>query len=101
MAEVNTSSKRRGTEEDLGVEDHKKSRVERGEEEEEQREEDKEEEEEEQRAESEGWGVFKADGVEIRVKLKEMLETEQEEDTEGEDDVNVERFFIGECLVSL
>ncbi|XP_067110032.1 myosin light chain kinase 2, skeletal/cardiac muscle isoform X2 [Osmerus mordax] len=93
MEEVNASSKRRGTEEDLGVEDHKKSRVERGEEEEEQREEDTEE-EEEQRAESEGWGVFKADGVEIRVKLKEMLEKAQEEDTEGEDNVNVERFFI-------
>ncbi|XP_029479355.2 myosin light chain kinase 3-like [Oncorhynchus nerka] len=57
VEEGSTGSKRRVMEEDLGVEDHKKSRVEEG--------------------EDEGWGVFKADGVDIRVERKKRLGKDQ------------------------
>uniref|UniRef100_A0A4W5MRV0 Myosin light chain kinase family member 4 n=1 Tax=Hucho hucho TaxID=62062 RepID=A0A4W5MRV0_9TELE len=63
VEEGSTSSKRRVMEEDLGVEDHKKCRVEEGEEEE--REGERKEEEEAERPGDEGLGVFKADGVDI------------------------------------
>ncbi|XP_052319821.1 myosin light chain kinase 3-like isoform X2 [Oncorhynchus keta] len=57
VEEGSTGSKRQVMEEDLGVEDHKKSRVEEG--------------------EDEGWGVFKADGVDIRVERKKRLVKDQ------------------------
>ncbi|XP_056326338.1 myosin light chain kinase 2, skeletal/cardiac muscle isoform X2 [Danio aesculapii] len=71
--EVTTSSKRRVTEEDLGLEDHKKSRVEDGEEQEPEPPEP-----EDLRA------VFKADGVEIQIDFsklkKQSFEVEDDED---------------------
>ncbi|XP_055739466.1 myosin light chain kinase 2, skeletal/cardiac muscle-like [Salvelinus fontinalis] len=75
MEEGGTSSKRRVMEEDLGVEDHKKSRVEEGEEEE--REGERKEEEEAEGPEDEGRSVFKAYGVDIRVELKKRLGKDQ------------------------
>ncbi|KAM9426924.1 uncharacterized protein ACWYII_018694 [Salvelinus alpinus] len=89
MEEGGTSSKRRVMEEDLGVEDHKKSRVEEGEEEE--REGERKEEEEAERPEDEGRGVFKADGVDIRLELKKRLGKDQA--TEGKQSTG-EPFFI-------
>lgn len=94
MADTNTSGKRRVTEEDLAVDDHKKSRVEQEEEEEEDKEEEGKEKDEEQDSESECWGIFKADGVDIRVELKEMLEREKRKEATWEEDVNAERFYI-------
>ncbi|XP_045061972.1 myosin light chain kinase 2, skeletal/cardiac muscle [Coregonus clupeaformis] len=74
MEEGSTSSKRWVTEEDLGVEDHKKSRPE---------------------DENEGWGVFKADGVDIRVELKERLGKEKKPDQSTEVRQSTgEQFFI-------
>ncbi|XP_050978813.1 myosin light chain kinase 3 isoform X2 [Labeo rohita] len=74
--EVTTSSKRRVTEEDLGLEDHKKSRVEEGE--------DKSEQEPQEPEDLRG--VFKADGVEIELDFsklkKERYEDENEEHTD-------------------
>ncbi|XP_042573631.1 myosin light chain kinase 2, skeletal/cardiac muscle-like isoform X1 [Cyprinus carpio] len=76
--EVTTSSKRRVTEEDLGLEDHKKSRVEEGE--------DKSEGEPQ---EPEGLcGVFKADGVEFQLDFSK-LKKESYEDEDYSD-----HFFI-------
>nr|XP_046215718.1 myosin light chain kinase 3-like isoform X2 [Oncorhynchus gorbuscha] len=57
VEEGSTGSKRQVMEEDLGVEDHKKSRVEEG--------------------EDEGWGIFKADGVDIGVERKKRLGKDQ------------------------
>lgn len=57
-------------------------------------------EEEEEKAESEDWAVFKADGVEFQINLKERLErertdrTEQDEKDDDADD-DAERYFIG------
>lgn len=69
------------------------------EEKEEKKEEDKEDDEEQ--LESEGWAVFKADGVEFQINLKERLEKMRKDkdakhDAEKEDDEDVERYFIGE-----
>ncbi|XP_051989193.1 myosin light chain kinase 3-like isoform X2 [Xyrauchen texanus] len=78
--EVTTSSKRRVTEEDLGLEDHKKSRVEEGQEDAEQ-----------QPEESEDLcGVFKAEGVEIELDLSQI----KKDSYEDEDEDNSEHFYI-------
>ena len=54
--------------------------------------------------ESEGWAVFRADGVEIQLNLKERLERvmkendagkEEEEEEEEEEEAEAERYFIG------
>ncbi|XP_071782628.2 uncharacterized protein mylk4a [Centroberyx gerrardi] len=68
------------------------SRVEEGEE----REKEEETEEDEQNLESEGWAVFRADGVEIKVELKQRVERarQEESDTERTDDEDAERYFI-------
>ncbi|KAM9349517.1 uncharacterized protein mylk4a isoform 2-T2 [Symphorus nematophorus] len=55
--------------------------------------------EEEERLESEGWAVFKADGVEFQLNLKEKLERERKDndaahEAEKEDDDEEERYFI-------
>lgn len=65
----------------------------------EEKEEDKED--DEQQLESEGWAVFKADGVEFQLNLKEKLEKDRKDqslkqDAEKDDDEDVERYFIGE-----
>lgn len=69
----------------------------------EEKEEDKED--DEQQLESEGWAVFKADGVEFQLNLKEKLEKDRKDqstkqDAEKEDDEDVERYFIGESKIS-
>nr|XP_046177905.1 myosin light chain kinase 2, skeletal/cardiac muscle-like isoform X4 [Oncorhynchus gorbuscha] len=106
IEECSTSSKRRVAEEDLGVEDHKKSRLEggageeyvrQGEKEQGDRQEEEEEEEEGERPEDEdeGWGIFKADGVDIRVELKERMGKEKKPDQSTEvRQSTVEQFFI-------
>lgn len=59
-------------------------------------------EEGEETPESDDWAVFKADGVEFQINLKERLEKERkdngtEQDIEkDDDDDDVERYFIGE-----
>lgn len=58
-------------------------------------------EEDEQKLESEGWAVFKADGVEFKLNLKQRLENERKDknadhDAEKQDDDDAERYFIGE-----
>ncbi|XP_056149211.1 myosin light chain kinase 2, skeletal/cardiac muscle [Lampris incognitus] len=100
MAEVGTGGKRRVTEEDTSAEDHKKSRVEEGEAGKEGKKE--EEGEQEGQQESDGWGIFKADGVEIRLELKQRVERareddeeeEEEKDTETKEDEEAERYLI-------
>lgn len=82
---MTTSSKRRVTEEDLGLEDHKKSRVEDGEEQEPEPPEP-----EDLRA------VFKADGVEIQIDFSK-LKKQSFEDEDDED--HGDHFFIGKILV--
>lgn len=82
MDEMTTSSKRRVTEEDLELEDHKKSRVEEG---------DDDEEEQAEVAEDLR-GVFKADGVELHLDFSKI---KQQED-EIPDGSECEQFFIGE-----
>ncbi|XP_051984195.1 myosin light chain kinase 2, skeletal/cardiac muscle-like [Xyrauchen texanus] len=77
--EVTTSSKRRVTEEDLGLEDHKKSRVEEG------QEEGKQEPEEPEDLR----GVFKAEGVEIELDFSKI-----KDEYEDEDEYHSEHFFI-------
>ncbi|XP_051553468.1 myosin light chain kinase 2, skeletal/cardiac muscle isoform X2 [Myxocyprinus asiaticus] len=77
--EVTTSSKRHVTEEDLGLEDHKKSRVEEG------QEEGKQEPEEPEDLR----GVFKAEGVEIELDFSKI-----KEGYEDEDEYHSEHFFI-------
>ncbi|XP_051256315.1 myosin light chain kinase 2, skeletal/cardiac muscle isoform X3 [Dicentrarchus labrax] len=61
-----------------------------------QEEEKKEDEEDEQSLESEGWAVFRADGVEFQLNLKQRLERERKDnDAEKEDDEDeAERYFI-------
>uniref|UniRef100_A0A3Q1FSM6 Myosin light chain kinase family, member 4a n=1 Tax=Acanthochromis polyacanthus TaxID=80966 RepID=A0A3Q1FSM6_9TELE len=91
--------KRFVTEEHFVVEEHTKSQVVGEEEEEEEKKEDNEE--DEQKLESEGWAVFRADGVEFQFDLKQRLErevkeSESENDAEkvAEDDDDAERYFI-------
>lgn len=63
-------------------------------------------EEGEKNPESDDWAVFKADGVEFQINLKERLEKERkdnatEQDAEkDDDDDDVERYFIGELVPS-
>uniref|UniRef100_A0A4W5RER8 Myosin light chain kinase family, member 4a n=1 Tax=Hucho hucho TaxID=62062 RepID=A0A4W5RER8_9TELE len=103
MEEGSTSSKRWVTEEDLGVEDHKKSRVEGGAREEDVRQGEKEQGERQEEEvdgerpedEDEGWGIFKADGVDIRVELKERMGKEKKPDQSTEVRQSTgEQFFI-------
>ncbi|XP_031720779.1 myosin light chain kinase 2, skeletal/cardiac muscle isoform X1 [Anarrhichthys ocellatus] len=103
-----TSSKFCVTEELFVVEEHSKSQVvveeeeeeEEGEEEEEEEEEKKvDNEEDEQKLESEGWAVFRADGIQFQLNLKQRVERERKKndadnDAEGENDEDVERYFI-------
>uniref|UniRef100_A0A3B1IXP3 Myosin light chain kinase family member 4 n=1 Tax=Astyanax mexicanus TaxID=7994 RepID=A0A3B1IXP3_ASTMX len=79
--ETTTSSKRRVTEEDLELEDHKKSRVEEGEQEEESPVE----------VPEDLRGVFKADGVEIHLDFSKIKQQQQEDIP---DDSECEQFFI-------
>ncbi|XP_019955170.2 myosin light chain kinase 2, skeletal/cardiac muscle isoform X1 [Paralichthys olivaceus] len=52
-------------------------------------------EEDVQKLETEGWAVFRADGVEIQLNLKQRLERERKEnDAEEEEDDDAERYFI-------
>lgn len=67
----------------------------------EEKKEDKEEGEE--NPECDDWAVFKADGVEFQINLKDRLEkekkdngTEQDVEKDDDDDDDVERYFIGE-----
>ncbi|XP_037402090.1 myosin light chain kinase 2, skeletal/cardiac muscle [Pygocentrus nattereri] len=78
--EMTTSSKRRVTEEDLELEDHKKSRVEEG------------DDEEENQAEvpEDVLAVFKADGVEIHIDFSKQKQQEDNIPDESE----CEQFFI-------
>lgn len=100
----NTSSKSFVREELFVMEERIKSRVVVVEEIEEEEEEEKKKEdskEDEERLESEGWAVFKADGVEFKLNLKQRVERERKEndaesDAEKEDDEDVEQYFIGE-----
>lgn len=78
---MTTTSKRRVTEEDLGLEDHKKSRVE---EEEDQSKKEPQEPEDLR-------GVFKADGVEIKLDFSKL----KKECYEAEDEDHKDHFFIG------
>ncbi|XP_016103098.1 myosin light chain kinase 2, skeletal/cardiac muscle-like [Sinocyclocheilus grahami] len=78
--EVTTSSKRHVTEEDLGLEDHKKSRVEEGENQSEQ----------EPQEPEDLCGVFKADGVEIELDFSKL----KKESYEDEDEDHKDHFFI-------
>ncbi|XP_073705373.1 uncharacterized protein mylk4a isoform X2 [Garra rufa] len=78
--EVTTSSKRRVTEEDLGLEDHKKSRVEEGE--------DKGEQEPQEPEDLRG--IFKADGVEIELDFSKL----KKESYEDENEDPIDHFFI-------
>lgn len=64
-------------------------------------------EEGEENPESDDWAVFKADGVEFQINLKERLEkerkdngTEQDVEKNDDDDDDVERYFIGELVPS-
>ncbi|KAF7665936.1 hypothetical protein LDENG_00127430 [Lucifuga dentata] len=92
LVEVSTSTV---TEED-STEEHMKSQA---------KEEEKKEENEEQfkqdKLESDGWAVFKADGVTVQLDLKERVErarkendAEKEKEEEEEFDDDVERYFI-------
>ncbi|KAF1383795.1 hypothetical protein PFLUV_G00135530 [Perca fluviatilis] len=90
ISEVSTTStKFCVTEEHFAVEENTKS----------QEEEKKEDNEEEEKLEAEGWAVFRADGIELQLDLKQRVERERrgkdaEMDAEKEDDENVERYFI-------
>ncbi len=87
--EVTTSSKRRVTEEDLGLEDHKKSRVEEGE--------DKIEEDPQEPEDLRG--VFKADGVEIELDFSKPKKESYEDEDEDED--HSDHFFIGKSALDM
>ncbi|XP_070701885.1 myosin light chain kinase 2, skeletal/cardiac muscle isoform X2 [Pempheris klunzingeri] len=101
VSEVSSaSSKSFVTEEHFVVEEHIERHVvvvEEEEEEEERRKEDNDE--DEQGLESEGWAVFRADGVEFSLNLKQRVERERkendgEQDEEQEEDEDAERYFI-------
>ncbi|KAK5610807.1 hypothetical protein CRENBAI_026045 [Crenichthys baileyi] len=64
---------------------------------EEEREQQKEDEEEEQRSQYGDWAIFKADGVEIQLNIKEKLEKQRQENADEnriDDDDQAERFLI-------
>ncbi|KAL7386532.1 hypothetical protein ABVT39_009849 [Epinephelus coioides] len=97
---TSTSTKNDLTEEHFVVEDHTKSQVVVEEVEEGKKEEN---EGDEQKLESDGWAVFKADGVEFQIDLKERLERVLKEnaakkDAEEEDDEDAEQYFIDTSL---
>lgn len=79
---MTTSSKRRVTDEDLGLEDHKKSRVEGGQDEVEQ----EPEEPEDLR------GIFKAEGVDIEF---DFNKSKKEGDKDDNEDEEIDNFYIG------
>ncbi|KAM7379415.1 hypothetical protein PAMP_004966 [Pampus punctatissimus] len=94
VAEVGTSTMSFVTEKHFVVESHTRRQAE---EEEEERKEDNEE--DKQNLESEGWAIFRADGVEFQLDLKQRVERERKEidadnDAEKEDDDDAERYFI-------
>lgn len=92
LSEV-SSTKSFVTQEHFIVEEHPKSQLleKKVEEEEENKNKD------EKKAESEGWAVFKADGIELQLNLKQQVEKEREkDDAEKEDDDGPEQYFIGE-----
>lgn len=96
MSEVCSTGIKALTGEESVVEEDTKSQVE---EEQEEKKEDKEE--EEQTLESEGWAIFKADGVEFQLNLKQTLEKARkdsgaEHDAEKDDEDDLEHYFIGE-----
>ncbi|XP_049889132.1 myosin light chain kinase 2, skeletal/cardiac muscle isoform X5 [Epinephelus moara] len=101
ILKVTSMSTKNGlTEEHLVVEDHTKSQVVVEEVEEGKKEEN---EGDEQKLESDGWAVFKADGVEFQIDLKERLERVLKEnaakkDAEEEDDEDAEQYFIDTSL---
>ncbi|XP_040911555.1 myosin light chain kinase 2, skeletal/cardiac muscle-like isoform X2 [Toxotes jaculatrix] len=89
-----TATKSFVTEEHFVVEDHTNQSqvVVEEEEEEEEREDNK---EDEQKPESEGWGIFRADGVEIQLNLKQRVESKRKENhAEKEDNEDAEQFLI-------
>ncbi|KAM6919242.1 uncharacterized protein mylk4a [Xenentodon cancila] len=87
------------TQEHHVVEEHTKSQVVE-EEDEEQKEDDNKE--DEQNLESEGWAIFKADGIEFQLNLQQRVERERkekdaendEEKRDEDDDDDAERFLI-------
>ncbi|XP_067462108.1 myosin light chain kinase 2, skeletal/cardiac muscle isoform X2 [Thunnus thynnus] len=97
VAEVSISTMSFVAEEHFVMEAHTKSQAEEKEEEEERKEDHK---EVEQNLESEGWAVFRADGVEFQLDLKERVErARKENDAESDekkedDDDDAERYFI-------
>ncbi|XP_035526208.1 myosin light chain kinase 2, skeletal/cardiac muscle isoform X2 [Morone saxatilis] len=84
------------TEEHIVVEEHIKSQLVEVVQVVHEEEEKKEDEEDEQSLESEGWAVFRADGVEFKLNLKQRLERERKDnDAAKEDDEDeAERYFI-------
>lgn len=87
----------RGEEHKEAKQDQVSSPVESVKEEEKEEEKEEDKEDDEEQLESEGWAVFKADGVEFQINLKERLEKmRKDKDAEKEDDEDVERYFIGE-----
>ncbi|KAM9845036.1 uncharacterized protein mylk4a [Aulostomus maculatus] len=91
VTEVSTSIKSFFTEERLALEEEPAE-----EEREEKTEDDK---EDEQKLESEGWAVFRADGVEFQLDLKQRVERERKEkiaenDIRKEEEDEAERYFI-------
>ncbi|XP_033507010.2 uncharacterized protein mylk4a isoform X5 [Epinephelus lanceolatus] len=101
ILKVTSMSTKNGlTEEHFVVEDHTKSQVVVEEVEEGKKEEN---EGDEQKLESDGWAVFKADGVEFQIDLKERLErvlkeNAAEKDAEEEEDEDAEQYFIDTSL---
>ncbi|KAM8728095.1 uncharacterized protein mylk4a isoform 2-T2 [Acanthopagrus schlegelii] len=103
MSEVSsTSTKSFVSKEHFVVEKHMRRQVVEvveATEEEEEAEKKKVSEEDEQRLESEGWAVFRADGVEFQLNLKQRVaagrkDNDAEQDAEKEDDDDAERYFI-------
>lgn len=94
-----TSTKSFVANEHFVVEEHVKSQVVKEEVEEEEKKVDNKE--DEQRLDSEGWAVFRADGVEFQLDLKQRMkrsrkDNDVENDAEEVDEEDVERYFIGE-----
>ncbi|XP_037644305.1 myosin light chain kinase 3 isoform X2 [Sebastes umbrosus] len=84
------------TKEHVVVEEHTKIQEEEEEKEEKKKEDN---EEEEEKLESEGWAVFRADGTEFQLNLKQRVERERKEndagnEAENDDDEDADRFFI-------
>ncbi|XP_029381420.1 myosin light chain kinase 2, skeletal/cardiac muscle isoform X2 [Echeneis naucrates] len=83
------------TEEHFVVEEHTKSQVEVKDNEVEEEEKSEDIKEEEHKPESEDWAIFRADGVEIQLNLKQRLERERNEnDTVEKYNDDAEQYFI-------